>query len=797
MIKLAKYLKPFIPGLIIAIILLFAQAVFDLNLPNYMSNIVNVGIQQNGIAESTPAAISPAGYTFISTFMSADEKALLNASYSLKSGTDQNKRGRRYEELYPAAASSPIYVLADDLSQETVDQLDTAFGTAVWTMINVMRSLADAGAGVGAGMGADAGMGAGAGVGTGASVGAGVGAGASAGTSSSAGAGTGTGTSTANINPSALDIQSIDITQVYKMQPLLTQLPPAIFAAARDAALQMDATLLKKSATMMVSVFYKELGLDIVAYQRNYIIRVGLLMLLLALGSGAATILVSLLSSRIAAGTARDLRNDIFEKVSRFSTAEFDRFSTASLITRSTNDVMQIQMLLAIGIRMVCYAPIMGIGGVIMALEKSTSMSWIIAAACAVLLGLIMIIFAVAMPKFKMMQKLVDRINLVARETLNGLPVIRAFSTSQFEKERFDNANKDLTRTGLFITRTVNFLMPIMMLIMNGVSLLIIWVGAHQVAQSQMQVGDMMAFMQYAMQIITSFLLISMMFIFIPRASVSAQRIAEILETDPSIIDPDQPQAMDEFKRGYVEFRNVSFRYDGAEEDALKNISFVARPGETIAFIGSTGAGKTTLVRLIPRFFDTTSGEVLVNGVNVKELSQKELRSRIGYVPQKSVLMSGTIASNIKYGNEAASEAEVEQAARIAQALSFISEKPEGFNAEIAQGGTNVSGGQKQRLAIARAIAVKPDIFIFDDCFSALDFKTDAALRKALKEHTADSTVIMVAQRVSTIMNANQIYVLNEGKIVGHGTHQELLNTCPEYYEIAASQFSKEELRNA
>jgi ATP-binding cassette subfamily B protein len=770
MIKLARYLKPFIPGLIIAIVLLFAQAVFDLNLPNYMSNIVNVGIQQNGIAESTPAAISPAGYTFVSTFMSAEEQALLNTSYSLKHGTDQNERGRQYQEIYPAAASAPIYVLVDDLSPETIDQLDTAFGTAVWTMINVMRSFAAM---------------------------QGIPQGTMPANPSVAGTGPSAPGATTNINPAALDIQSIDITQVYKMQPLLAQLPPPVFAAARDAALQMDTTLLKKSATMMVSAFYQELGLDIGAYQRNYVIRIGLLMLLLALGSGVATILVSLLSSRIAAGTARNLRNDIFEKASHFSNAEYDQFSTASLITRSTNDVMQIQMLLAIGIRMVCYAPIMATGGVIMALEKSTSMSWIIAVACAVLLGLIMIIFAIAMPKFKAMQKLVDRINLVARETLNGLSVIRAFSTSQFEKERFDNANKDLARTGLFINRTVTFMMPVMMLIMNGVMLLIIWVGAHQVSQSQMQVGDMMAFMQYAMQIIMSFLMISMMFIFIPRASVSAQRIAEVLETEPSIIDPAHPQAMPASAKGFVEFRNVSFRYDGADEDALKNISFVARPGETTAFIGSTGAGKSTLVNLIPRFFDATGGAVLVNGVNVKELAQKELRSHIGYVPQKSVLMSGTIASNIKYGNEAASEAEVEQAARVAQALGFISEKPEGFNAEIAQGGTNVSGGQKQRLSIARALAVKPDIFILDDCFSALDFRTDAALRKALKDHTGDSTVIIVAQRVSTIMNANRIFVLNDGEIVGQGTHQELLDSCPEYYEIAASQFSKEELRHA
>jgi ATP-binding cassette subfamily B protein len=407
---------------------------------------------------------------------------------------------------------------------------------------------------------------------------------------------------------------------------------------------------------------------------------------------------------------------------------------------------------------------------------------------------LIIIVFIIAVPKFKLMQKLVDRLNLVARETLNGLMVIRAFGKSDFEKKRFDKANKDLAKTNLFVNRIMTFIWPAMNLIMNGVMILIIWVGAHQVAKSTMQIGDMMAFMQYALHVIFSFLMIAMMFIFIPRASVSATRIAQVLNTKPVIKDPKKPKQIDEKKKGYVEFKNVSFRYEKAEKDVLHNISFVAKPGETVAFIGATGSGKSTIINLIPRFYDVTMGEVLVDGVNVKDLTQKELRSRIGYIPQESILMSGTIKSNIKYGNDNLSNEEVEEVAKVAQALDFIKEKEKGFNTEIAQGGSNVSGGQRQRLAIARALAVKPDIFIFDDSFSALDFKTDLALRKALKEYTKDSTVIIIAQRVGTIMNVDRIYVIDNGKIIGHGTHKELLKKCKEYYEIASSQLSKEEL---
>lgn len=730
-----KYTKPFAIGVILAVVLLFAQAICDLNLPNYMSDIVNVGIQQNGIENSTPEAISQEGFRFMSLFMTDEDKAVLEDNYSLKNGDD-------YAKEYPAAAGKEIYVLKENANLEATNN---AFGLATWTMINTMKSLGEAQDGGAAGSG-------------------------------------------------EMDVKSVSMTEMYKMQPILEQIPLQVIETARESAQQLDSSMAQQSGTMLVGAFYEELGVDMTSYQTWYVIKIGLIMLLITLAGGVATILVSLLTSRIAAGVARNVRDMLFKKVTSFSNQEYDEFSTASLITRSTNDVTQIQMLLTMGIRMICYSPIMLVGGVIMALRKSVSMAWIIALACIILIGFVLIIFVTVMPKFKVMQKLVDRLNLVARETLNGLMVIRAFGTVNFEKKRFNRANQDLAKTNLFVNRVMTFMMPMMMLIMNGVSILIIWVGAHNVADATMQVGDMMAYMQYAMQIIMSFFMLSMMFVFLPRAIVSAQRIAEVLETEPAIVDDLSPKHSIPEKKGWVEFKNVAFRYHGADEDAIKNITFTAKPGETTAFIGSTGSGKTTLVNLIPRFYDVTQGEITVNGVNVKEMAQKELHERIGYVPQKSVLMSGTIESNIKYGNENATEEEMRKAAEVAQALGFIEEKENKFDSSIAQAGSNVSGGQRQRLSIARALAVHPDIYIFDDSFSALDFKTDATLRAALHEHTGDSTVIIVAQRVSTIINADRIYVLDHGEIIGAGTHKELLKSCEEYYEIASTQLSKEEL---
>jgi ATP-binding cassette subfamily B protein len=526
----------------------------------------------------------------------------------------------------------------------------------------------------------------------------------------------------------------------------------------------------------------------------SYILRIGLFMLLITMLSAAATILVGYLSARIGAGVARDLRKAIFEKVARFSHTEFDRFSTASLITRSTNDVSVIQLLLTLGIRMICYAPIMGIGGVFMALSKSVSMSWVIGVAVVILIGSNLVLFAVVMPKFKIMQTLIDRLNLVARESLNGLMVIRAFSRTNFERERFEDANQDLTRTNLFVNRAMTFVMPLMMLFMNNMTILVVWVGSEQVAASQMQVGDMMAYMQYVMQIIMSFMFIVMLFVFIPRAMVSAKRLNEVLETEPSIVDPAEPQHIDPDKRGRVEFRKVSFRYKGAKENALCDISFIAQPGQTTAFIGSTGSGKSTIINLIPRFYDVTEGEVLVGGADVRTLTQAELRASIGYVPQKSVLMAGTIESNVSYGVDDLPADDLEKIAEVAQALEFVNENEERFDLEIAQGGSNVSGGQRQRLSIARALAAKPDIYLFDDSFSALDFSTDRALRRALAAWTSHATLIIVAQRVSTIMDADRIIVIDEGRIVGSGTHEELLASCDAYFEIASSQLSEHEL---
>ena len=507
------------------------------------------------------------------------------------------------------------------------------------------------------------------------------------------------------------------------------------------------------------------------------------------------SVMVGLLASRIAASTGRDLRSGIFKKVVGFSSGEFDKFSTASLITRSTNDIQQIQLVIVMLLRMVLYAPIIGIGGVIKVLNTNVSMSWIIALAVVLISILVFTLFIVAMPKFKMLQNLVDKLNLVTREILTGLPVIRAFSTEKHEEERFDKANRDLTRTNLFVNRAMTLMMPTMMLIMNGVSVLIVWVGANGINDGQMQVGDMMAFIQYTMQIIMAFLMICMISIMLPRASVSASRVDEILTSETMIHDAKNPKKIEDKKDGSVEFDHVSFQYPNAEEDVLHDISFVAEAGKTTAFIGSTGSGKSTLVNLIPRFYDVTGGTIRINGVDIRDVSQHDLREKLGYVSQKGILFSGTIASNIMYGNTKGTEEEMKEAARIAQAEEFIDAKPEQFESPISQGGANVSGGQKQRLSIARAIAKNPDIYIFDDSFSALDYKTDVTLRKALQEHTSNSVVLIVAQRISTILHAEQIIVLDEGKIAGKGTHKELLKNCEVYRQIAMSQLSEEELR--
>ena len=556
-----------------------------------------------------------------------------------------------------------------------------------------------------------------------------------------------------------------------------------------------DNQIINTVGCAMTKLFYKEVGIDMGLYQFNYIAKIGVYMLLITLAGGIFAILVSLIASKVAAGVAKDLRRDLFQKVESFSNREFDSFSTASLITRTTNDITQIQMFVVMAIRLICFAPIMGIGGMIMALQQGVSLSWIILLAIVLLIIVMVVICIVALPKFKSIQKMVDKLNLVTRESLTGMMVIRAFGTQKNEEERFDKANKDLTSVNLFVNRVMVILMPIITLIMNGVTLLIVWVGAHQIEAAQIQIGDMMAFMQYGMIIIMAFLMISMMFIMIPRASVSASRIAEVLESELSIKDSKNPKSLGENSKGEISFNNVSFKYGNAEDNVIENISFTAKPGQTTAFIGSTGSGKSTLVNLIPRFYDVTAGSITFDGIDIRDITQHELRSKIGFVPQKGVLFSGDIASNLRYGKRDASDSEIAEAAKVAQAEDFINSKLEKYESPIAQGGTNVSGGQKQRLCIARALAKKAPVYIFDDSFSALDFKTDAALRKALKKYTGHSTVLIVAQRISTIMDAEQIIVLDEGKMVGKGTHKELMQSCPTYREIASSQLNEEELK--
>ncbi len=552
--------------------------------------------------------------------------------------------------------------------------------------------------------------------------------------------------------------------------------------------------MLEQSAPVYIKQLYEKIGIDTDAIETHYILNTGGKMLALAGLCMAASVLVGLLASRVGASVGRGLRRDVFRKVVGFSNGEFDKFSTASLITRSTNDIQQIQLLTVMILRMVLYAPILALGGIYQVFHTNVDMSWIIALAVGIIVMVVVVLFLIVMPKFKIVQNQVDRLNLVSREILTGLPVIRAFSTEKHEEERFDEANKALTKTNLFVNRAMTFMMPLMMLVMNAISILIIWVGGHSINDGAMQVGDMMAFIQYTMQIIMSFLMICMISVMLPRAAVSATRVDEVLTSDTLIHDPKEPDTFEKEGKGEVSFDHVSFRYPGAEEDVLHDITFTAKTGQTTAFIGSTGSGKSTLVNLIPRFYDVTEGKITIDGKDIREVSQHDLRDRLGYVPQKGVLFSGDIASNILYGNPDGSEAEMEEAAQIAQAEEFISHKKKKYHSPIAQGGSNVSGGQKQRLSIARAIAKHPDIYIFDDSFSALDYKTDVTLRQALKQKTKDSTVIIVAQRISTILHAEQIIVLDDGKVAGIGTHKELLKNCEAYYQIAASQLSEKEL---
>ncbi len=692
--RLTKYLLPYL-GIIIATIgLLFAQANCDLALPDYMSRIVDIGIQQGGVEDSVPAAMRQSTMERLEPSMDETSAKRLSSDYAyILPGTEAAKK---YAGTYPAAAREGIRILrkADEAERAWLDE---TLSKAMAAASDSRRSLPETGRGARAG-------------------------------------------------------------------------------------------------TAAVKAEYLALGMSEASIQRGYLLATGGMMLILALLSALAAVLVGYFSSRLSAGLAKDLRSAVFAKVEGFSQREFDRFSTASLITRTNNDVMQVQMIVVMLIRSVVYPPLIGVGGIIHALGKNASMWWVIALAVAVLVSLVAIIFKIAVPRLKIVRTLVDRLTLVSRERLTGLMISRAFNTQAIEEERFDRANEDLTRNSLFVNRVMAFMMPTMMLVMNGVSLLIIWIGSKQVAQSAMRVGDMMAFMQYAMQIVMAFLMMSMIFVMLPSAAASADRVADILDTEASLRDPEERKSFDGAFSGTVEFRDVCFRYPNAEEDALRGISFTAHPGQTTAIIGATGAGKSSIVNLVPRFYDVGSGSVLVGGIDVRELGQGELREKIGYVPQKASLFSGTIESNLRFADENATEEDIGSSSAIAQVAQFIDSSPKGMATAIAQGGDNVSGGQRQRLSIARALVKRQPIQIFDDCFSALDFKTDSALRKALKTKRKESTIIIVTQRVATVMQADQVIVLDEGKVVGSGDHASLMKDCETYREIATSQLSREEI---
>ena len=747
--KLLKYLRPFAGAIIVAIMLLFVQAISDLSLPSYMSNIVNVGIQQKGIEDAVPKAIKSSELNKLLLFINSDDKKVVEDNYKLIRKEELSDDDyEKYIKQYPELANEDIYVL-DTKSKDVKRKLNEILGrpmliTSLFESGDATKLMGDSGNVIAAPEGVDM----------------------------------------ANMDPFMM-LSSMPEEQVLE-----------IIKGINEKLDEMPESMVTQSAVTYVREQYKELGIDIDKVQTNYLFMAGAKMLGVALIGTIAAVIVTFIAARIAAALGRDLRKDVFNKVVGFSNAEFDRFSTASLITRTTNDIQQIMMLIVMGLRIVFYAPILGIGGIVKVVKSGAGMGWVIVVAVVSILSLVGVLFVFAIPKFKMVQKLVDKLNLVTRESLTGMLVIRAFSTEKYEEEKFERANMNLTKTNLFVNRAMSMMMPLMMFVMNGITLLIVWVGSHRVDSGVMQVGDMMAFMQYVMQIIMAFLMISMVSVILPRALVSAGRVSEVLNTDIAIKNIENPVSFKVEEKGEIEFKNVSFKYPGADEYILKDINFKAKSGETTAFIGSTGSGKSTLINLIPRFYDVTSGEILIDGENIKNVSLHDLREKIGFVPQKGMLFSGTIESNLKYGGEHISDEYMHKAAEIAQATEFISSKESGFNTEISQGGTNVSGGQKQRLAIARALAKNSEIFIFDDSFSALDFKTDAKLRKAINEELSDSTLLIVAQRISTIMNADQILVLDEGKVVGKGTHKELMENCEVYRQIALSQLSKEELQD-
>ena len=733
--KLFKFLKPYTAAVAAIICILVVQAYCDLSLPTYTSDIVNVGIQQGGIDETVPDTISKKDLNHLLLLVPSDRQKTVKNAYT--------ESVEKYD--YNGTVMELKASVKED--EKKMDRLSEILGKPM-----LMAAGFDSGSDM-------------------------------------------TQKIEEQMRTQMSGIPNVDKMDIYDMLEFMgAEGRNALIGQMDQQMASMQDSMIAQAAAGYIKDAYTHIGIDTDQIETTYILRTGAKMLALAFLGMAASILVGLLASRVGAGVGRRLRENVFRKVVGFSNAEFDKFSTASLITRSTNDIQQIQLLLVMILRMVLYAPIMAIGGIWKVFHTNVDMSWIIGLAVAVIIVIVGFLFLVVMPKFKLIQNQVDKLNLVSREILTGLSVIRAFGTQKYEEERFDDANKALTKTNLFVNRAMTFMMPLMMFVMNSIAVLIVWVGGHSINDGAMQVGDMMAFIQYTMQIIMAFLMICMISVMLPRAAVSAGRVDEVLTSETMIHDPKNPSHIPEEGKGKIVFDHVSFRYPGAEEDVLHDISFTAEPGKTTAFIGSTGCGKSTLVNLIPRFYDVTDGKITIDGKDIRNVSQHELREKLGYVPQKAVLFSGDIASNILYGNPDGSEAEMTEAATIAQATEFIEQKKKKYKSTISQGGSNVSGGQKQRLSIARAIAKHPDVYIFDDSFSALDYKTDATLRAKLKEKTSESTVMIVAQRISTILHADQIIVLDDGQIVGKGTHKELLKNCEAYYQIASSQLSENEL---
>lgn len=762
MIKiLTKNLKRSWFSVVIIILLLCVQAMADLNLPDFTSKIVNVGIQQKGIENSSPDAIT-ADTMDKALLLTRQDSFILENYQKFSKDNLSEKEYNKYLKAYPNIEKQETYVIKN-IDEEKREKLNLELGKALMlvSMLENPETVEQLKQQVVSYM-----------------------------TMVPQGEGV---INQPNINIDMLMNQ--DVFEIIKNMPE-EQLNSVLDIVDKKYA-EMPDSIIKQTAILSVQNEYKELGVSLDNKQNTYILMSGLRMLGVAFVSMFAAILITLLSARIAATLGKNVREKVYKKVLSFSSNEYRKFGSSSLITRNTNDVQQIQNLIPMFFRVVIYAPIVGIGAFLKVLNQSdNSMSWVIGVAILAIVFIIGSLFILAMPKFKKLQDLIDKLNAVSREILTGMPVIRAFNKEEYEENKFNEANLNLTKTNIFINRTMSFMLPMLLFIMNSISILIIWAGAQNVDKGIMQVGTVMTFMQYAMQIVISFLFISLLSILLPRASVSAKRINEVLETETLVKDAKNLKKFDPNQKGIVEFKEVSFKYPDAESEILTDINFVAKPGEVTAIIGSTGSGKSTVVNLLPRFYDVTGGEIIVDGVNIKEVAQKDLREIIGFVPQKGVLFSGTIESNIKYSDENMSDEQMIKAAKIAQAQEFINNKEEKYNSEIAQGGNNVSGGQKQRLSIARAIAKNPEIFVFDDSFSALDFKTDLKLRESLEEVTQDKTVIIVAQRISTIMNANQIIVLDEGRIVGKGTHKELMDNCEVYRQIALSQLSKEELED-